>query len=548
MERERMTVPALVRRWAAAQADVAFITTVDGELTYGELEQRSRALVGRLLERGVGKGTRVGLMMPNGVDWAVVAVAVARAGAVLVPLSTLLRPPELEAHLRAAGVEQLILVRSFRGRDYVGDLLSISSGVAPGRSPLFEERLPRLRRVDLWGEPTSDESQNPAPPSMVDAVEASVRPADDLVIIFTSGSRGTPKGVIHTHGGALGATEAGLEVRCLGHGDRLYIPMPFFWVGGYGTGLLSVLVCGATLISEAEPEPRRTLQLLEQAQVTLFRGWPDQAASLAAHPCFAGTDLRSLRPGSLEAVLPPSMRGEPGTRASLLGMTESFGPYCGFPLDRAVATGKEGSCGMPFAGVEVRIVDVHSGEPVGPGVDGEIQLRGPNMMRAICGRLRSEVFTVDGFYPTGDLGHLDEDGFLFFRGRRDDMFKVRGATVYPSEVEAALHSIPAVARAHVVDVDDGGTTRVGAVVVLAGGEGHTPEDLVRELRPRLSSFKIPTAWRILDHDALPITATGKIDKQALKSLCQEAMVGEGSGPSPSSDRADRPPWSPSDRA
>jgi acyl-CoA synthetase (AMP-forming)/AMP-acid ligase II len=524
MERERLTVPALVQRWAATQADVPFMTTAEGELTYGHLEQRSRAVLGRLLERGVGKGTRVGLMMPNGVDWAVVAVAISRAGAVLVPLSTLLRPPELEAQLRVAGVEQLILVRSFRGRDYVGDLASISPGLAPGRQ-LFDERLPRLRRVDLWGEPVvSDDSEEPPAPSMVDALEGSVRPADDLVIIFTSGSRGTPKGVIHTHGGALGATEAGLAARCLGHGDRLYIPMPFFWVGGYGTGLLSALVCGATLISEAQPEPERTLELLERARVTLFRGWPDQAASLAAHPSFAGTDLRSLRAGSLEAVLPPALRGEPGTRANLLGMTESFGPYCGFPLDRAVPSGKEGSCGKPFAEVEVRIVDVDSGEPVGPGADGEIQLRGRNLMRAICGRLRSEVFTVDGFYPTGDLGHLDDDGFLFFQGRRDDMFKVRGATVYPSEVEAALHSIPVVARAHVVDVDLGGTTGVGAVVVLAGGEERTPEDLAADLRPRLSSFKIPTRWRILSHGSVPVTATGKIDKQALKSLLQDDVA------------------------
>jgi acyl-CoA synthetase (AMP-forming)/AMP-acid ligase II len=134
------------------------------------------------------------------------------------------------------------------------------------------------------------------------------------------------------------------------------------------------------------------------------------------------------------------------------------------------------------------------------------------------------VFTVDGFYPTGDLGHLDDDGFLFFQGRRDDMFKVRGATVYPSEVEAALHSIPVVARAHVVDVDLGGTTGVGAVVVLAGGEERTPEDLAADLRPRLSSFKIPTRWRIISHGSVPVTATGKIDKQALKSLLQDDVA------------------------
>ncbi|MFI5042245.1 MAG: class I adenylate-forming enzyme family protein [Acidimicrobiales bacterium] len=524
---ERMTVAGLVLRWAALQPDVPFVITDVGVLTYGQLEQRSRTVLGQLLDRGVGKGTRVGLMMPNCIDWAVIAVATARAGAVLVPLSTLLRPPELEAQLRVAGVEQLLLVRTFRGRDYVGDLAEISPGLSPGCGQLFDERLPRLRRVDLCEDlPARLDPADGPEPSRLDAADASVRPADDLVIIFTSGSRGAPKGVVHTHGGALGATEAGLAARCLGHGDRLYIPMPFFWVGGYGTGLLSVLVCGATLISEAQPEPERTLQLLERERVTLFRGWPGQASSLAAHPRFADADLSSLRAGSLEAVLPPTRRGAPGTRAALLGMTESFGPYCGYPLDRGMPPGKEGSCGTPFADVEVRVVDIDSGETVARGFDGEIQIRGRNMMRSVCGRRRSEVFTVDGFYPTGDLGHLDDDGFLFFRGRRDDMFKVSGATVYPSEVESALSSIAVVERAHVVDVDDGGTTRVGAAVVLAEGEDRSPEDLAKDLHRTLSSFKIPTRWRIVGYDDLPMTATGKVDKEALRRLLSGATSGD----------------------
>ena len=147
-------------------------------------------------------------------------------------------------------------------------------------------------------------------------------------------------------------------------------------------------------------------------------------------------------------------------------MTESFGPYCGDRLDRDLPDGKQGSCGRPFADVEVRIVDTDTGEPVAPGGLGEIQIRGRNLMRGICGRVRAEVFTADGFYPTGDLGVLDADGYLFFRGRRDDMFKVKGASVYPSEVEAALLAIPEVEKAFVVDVVHDGAPAVGAVVVL----------------------------------------------------------------------------------
>lgn len=515
---EQLTVPALVHRWASAQPGKPFLVTEDRSLTYGELDTVTAHLARRLAAAGVGKGTRVGILMPNGPGWATVACAASRAGAVLVPLSTLLRPPELAAHLRSAGVEHLVLVPTFRGRDYLADLASLDGRLRPGASPLHVEPVPRLRAITVWDDGAAAGGAGEVPADVAEALEASVRPADDLAIVFTSGSQGAPKAVVHTHGGALRATAAGLEARCLGREDRLYIPMPFFWVGGFGTGLLSVLVAGATLVTEAEPEPERTLRLLERERVTLFRGWPDQAAALAAHPGFDRADLGSLRPGSLDAVLPAELRGRPGSRANLFGMTEAFGPYCGDRLDRDLPPGKEGSCGRPFAGVEVRIADVDTGSPVPPGTVGEIQLRGPNLLRGICGRARAEVFTVDGFYPTGDLGVLDADGYLTFHGRRDDMFKVKGATVYPSEVERALLSVPGVRRALVVDVTDGGSQQVAAAVVPAAGHQWTAERLREEARGRLSAFKVPTRWVVLDDAEVPMLATGKVDKAGLRRL------------------------------
>ncbi len=516
MAGERWTVPALIARWARAQPDKPFVVADGHVLTYGELDTVTELVAAQLLSAGLTKGSRVGLMMPNGTEWAVAALGVARCGAVLVPLSTLLRPPELEAQLRISGVEHLIVVPSFRGRDYTGDLATISPSLVPGDGVLFDAVLPRLRSITVWTEPPGDPGR--VPPAVVHAAEASVRPADDLAIIFTSGSSGQPKGVIHTHGGALGATEAGLGIRCLGPDDRLYIPMPFFWVGGLGTGLLSVLLCGATLVSEAQPEPERTLRLLASAGVTLFRGWPDQAAALAAHPQFAGTDLGSLRDGSLDALLPEHRRGAHGARAPLLGMTETFGPYSGAPLDRDLPAGKEGSCGQPFADVDVRIVGVETRHPVAPGSPGEILVRSPNLMRGICGRLRSDVFTVDGFYPTGDLGRLDADGYLYYDGRLDDMFKVKGASVYPSEVEEVLNGLPSVRRAVVVDVVDGTVVHVAAAVVSRMGATCAAEELEREARSKLSSFKVPTRWAIIDAGDLPITATGKVDRARLRGL------------------------------
>ena len=517
MNAERLTVPALVRRRADEQPEKPFIVTDDDVLTYGELDRETAAAASRFAAAGVGKGTRVGVLMPNGTAWPVVALGVARAGGTVVPLSTLLRPPELAAQLHTAGVEHLVLVPTFRGRDYLADLAVISPDLIPGPR-LFVDALPRLRSITEWDADRPVATDDHIDREIVDARDAAIRPADDLAIIFTSGSRGRPKGVIHTHGGALGATAAGLEVRRLGRDDRLYIPMPFFWVGGFGTGLLSALLAGATLLTEAVPEPARTLAFLERERVTLFRGWPDQAAALAQHPRFADADLDSLRPGSLDAVLPAARRVPAAARANLLGMTESFGPHCGDRLDQPLPAGKEGSCGRAFEGIELRIVDVDTGTPLGPDELGEIQLRGPNLMRGICGRTRTEVFTADEFYPTGDLGRLDADGYLYLAGRRDDMFKVRGATVYPSEVERALHAISGVRRAYVVDIVHDGSTAVAAAVIAVPERALTVDALEREARARLSAFKVPTRWRLVADDEVPMAATGKVDKAGLQQL------------------------------
>jgi acyl-CoA synthetase (AMP-forming)/AMP-acid ligase II len=518
---ERLTIPALIERWVAEQPDAEFLVADDARLTYGELDRETRDAAARFAAHGVVKGTRVGVMMPNSTDWAVAVLAVARLGGVVVTLSTLLRPPELEAQLRAAAVEHLVIVPEFRGRRNVDDVHAISTTLVPQAEPLFDPTLPRLRSIITWPE-WSASGAPLADRSLVDALERAVQPADDLAIIFTSGSRGAPKGVIHTHGGAFGATEAGLDARRVTRDDRLYVAMPLFWVGGFGTGLLSVLIAGATLVIEAQPEPARTLALLARERVTLFRGWPDQAEAVAAQPEFDATDLSSLRPGSLQAVLPVPAR--PGSRASLLGMTESFGPYTGDRLDRDLPPGKEGSCGRPFADIEVRVVDTDTGAALAAGAVGELQIRGRNLMRGICGRVRADVFTADGFHPTGDLGLLDEDGYVFFRGRRDDMFKVKGASVYPSEVEAALTALTAVARAFVVDVEHDDARAVGAVVVLAPDAPCSIEELAAGTRARLSAFKVPTCWRVITADEVPMTATGKVDQTALRRLLDVGVL------------------------
>ena len=577
------TIPALLAGFAG---DRRAVVTADEAVTYGELDDRSRAGAARLVASGVAKGDRVGLLAPNGIAWATTALAVLRIGAVLVPLSTLLRLPELLAQLTAASVTHLVTVPAFRDRRYLDDLDAAAPGLAaalaagsrhpavpalrrlwrlddppttgPDREPAAGDDRPANvdpprppvesaageatpRTVDpppRPAEPTTGEDRpaNVDPPrrpvesvtelpddmaseGLVRSMEDRVGPGDDLAVLFTSGSRGAPKGTIHTHGGALRSVAAGLEARCVGPGERLYIPMPFFWTGGFSGGLLTALVAGATLLTEAEPDPARTLALLERERATLFRGWPDQAARLAAHPAFARADLSSLRDGSLPAVLPPDRRPAPGARPNLFGMTETIGPWCGDRLDVDLPPGKHGSCGRPFAGWEVRVADPVTGRPQKAGEDGELWLRGPNLLRGIAGRRREQVFTPDGFYRTGDLGRQDEDGYVWFSGRLDDMVKVKGATVYPSEVEVALRSVDGVGQAHVTDVDGA----VAALVITDREADVGPAEVVAAVRQRLSAFKVPSRWRFTtDTRVVPLTATAKVDKAALQDLLRES--------------------------
>lgn len=493
------TLPDLLQRNRDRYGAKSALVTEDRSITHADLDNESRALAGHLAANGVEAGTRVGVLLPNGIEWAVVACAVWRLGAVVVPLSTLLQQPELDAQLRIASVTHLVLVKEFRNRSLLDNVEAV------------RRDLPALQYVVLVDDLLHPSAATTAP-------TVAVEPDDDFVVLFTSGSRGTPKGTIHTHGSALHAVTSGLRARTVGADDRLYIPMPFFWTGGLAAGLLTALVAGATLITEAVPEPARTLELLERERVTLFRGWPDQAARLAAHPNFATTDLSNLRPGSLAAVLPADQRPAPGARANVFGMTETFGPYCGARLDRDMPVAKHGSCGRPFDGVEVRITDEAGGQ-CAPGATGEIRVRGTNVMRAICGQDPADTFDADGFYETSDLGALDADGYLWYHGRADDMFKVKGATVFPAEVEAALRTIPGVQQAHVTDV----AGAVGALVVTSGA----PDEVAAAARARLSAFKVPTRWLITSAaDAVPLTATAKVDKAALQQLLQEEGLNE----------------------
>ncbi len=525
------TLPALLDATVARAADreaVAYAprATVTRRLTWAELRAASRLAARRLLGCGVGKGTRVGLLCPNRPDWLAVAFGVLRLGGVLVPLSTLWTREEIAYALAHADVEVLVMVPAFLRHDYLASLRAIApelAAAAPGR--LYAPAVPALRRVLLlegeaagtvgWADlaPAADEA-------FLDAVERAVAPTDVATVFFTSGTTAQAKAVVHAH--AALAISARRIAECVGIGpaDAWWGHMPLFWSGGFVLGALATIAGGGRLVLQEVVEPGAALALLEAERCTVMAGW-HQAAALLAHPEFPRRRL-ALAKGSYHALAPRLMG--PGHRAvGMYGMSETATCVACARSDDPEAV-RTGTFGRPLAGMEVRIVDPESGRVLGAGETGEILVRGPTLMEGYLRVPRTETFTPEGFFRTGDLGFLDADGCLHFAGRLKDVIKTAGVNVAAVEVEETLAAHPAVAAAHVVGVPDAARGEVVAAFVVPRAGAAVDVDALRAFcRTRLASYKVPRLVFPIAEGDVPRTASGRVAKPALRRLAQARL-------------------------
>jgi len=288
-------------------------------------------------------------------------------------------------------------------------------------------------------------------------------------------------------------------------------------VGGLVFGVLGPMQIGVTILTEHRFDAGEVLRLLAAERATYAMGFPHVGPAIAAHPDFPSTDLSSLRDGYQPVLLQPARRGsDPSLRVAQLGMTETCSSHTWWPPAEQLPEEKRGSLGVSAPGFEHKVVD-ERGEVVGPGVHGEICVRGWPMMRGMVGRTQAEVFDADGWYHTGDSAYYDDDGHVYFSGRTDDMIKTSGANVAPVEVERVLFEMPEVREAYVIGVaDEQRGARVVGVVVLRPGESLTSSELVTRARTQLAAYKVPKQWVILPTAAdLPYTTTNKIDKRQL---------------------------------
>jgi acyl-CoA synthetase (AMP-forming)/AMP-acid ligase II len=527
-------MPATVAQLLSARTsghDDRLVITSDERLTFGEVDRRSALLAGVLLRQGVAKGSRVGILYPNGVDWVVTWLAAARIGALTVPLSTFAPPRELARTIRHTDVQYLAMAPAFEGHSLTQRLEASLKGLVGSGPEIQLPGAPYLRKIWIddstrptWAEPLPEEGYF----ELVAQAEEEVAPSDLLVVVSTSGATAAPKSVIHTNGSLIRHACAMAKIRALDATDCIFTAAPLFWVGGLTVVLLAAMASGASVALQERFEPGSALELIEEAGATLISCWPPAARALAEHPSFARRDLSRIRGGTLVEALPPAIRPDNPLASPLLaslGMTETGGPHTAADNPYSLLPPeRRGTFGRAVAGVEHAIDPSTDGGAAAP-VQGEILVRGPLVMDGFYKRERFDTFTADGWYPTGDLGWFDDDGFLHFIGRGTAMIKTAGSNVSPDEVASAIRELPGVTDAIVVGLPHPVRgEEVAAVIVVGTATAPTQDELIEHSRAILASYKVPRHVRFVEGSQVPFLPTGKVDRASLAKLFDDRIT------------------------
>jgi long-chain acyl-CoA synthetase len=490
---------------------------------FAEVATLARRLVDDL---GVQKGDRVAIAMRNFPEWSVAFWAATAAGAVAVPLNAWWTAGELEYGLQDSGSRILFCdaERHDRLADRLGSLGLDGVVVARPVGPLAAGARPF---DDVLGE------VDPA----AELPDVALDPDDDATIFYTSGTTGFPKGALGTHrnictnlmslafGQARGALRSGADPAAPtgGGGQNAYLlSVPFFHATGCHSILVANLAFGGKIVIMYKWDPERALELIERERVTTFGGVPSMVWEVLESPSLATRDISSVRSiGYGGAPAPPELVRR--IEAMFPGRTPSNG--YGLTETSSVTTINSGadyqrhpdSVGVPVPVVDVQVVD-ELGEPQPVGAVGELWIRGPNVVKGYWGKpeATAESFTDEGWFHSGDVARVDEEGFVFIVDRAKDMVIRGGENVYCSEVEAALFEHPAVTDAAVIGVPHQVLgEEVGAVVRLRAGASATVEELQDHVRERLAGFKVPAHIWVRDEE-LPRNPAGKVLKRALK--------------------------------
>jgi fatty-acyl-CoA synthase len=527
----RETTIGSVLRAAAGRAPDG-TALIDGDLdrrdrrqwTFAELladaERAARALLTRF-----SPGERVAVWAPNSPEWVILEFGAALAGLVLVTVNPAYRGDELAHVLGDSQADGVFLADRFQQQDLAAVLGEVRG------------RLPRLREVVSFGEwaaftaagGAGDAPDRPLP---------EVAPSSPAQVIYTSGTTGRPKGAVLTHRGLTNNARLAFENIGVGPGDVEINPMPMFHVGGCALFTLGPVQAGAAQVLMPRFSPALELELIETHRVTLLCGVPTMFLALLGHPDLAKRDMSALRrviTGG--AVSPPALarRVEEalGVRYTVAFAQTEAGCVISMAAPGDPALDRAETMGRPLPQAEVRIASLRTGETAACGAVGEICTRGYLVMRGYLNDPAATAAAVDGegWLHTGDLGAMDDRGYLRIAGRLKEMIIRGGENIYPREIEEVLITHPAVADAAVVGVPDayygevvGAAVRPAVAAAVDGDSGQgdgagdgagLAADLAEYCRARLAPEKVPARWLVTG--AFPLTPSGKIRKDDLRA-------------------------------
>jgi len=496
---------------------------VDGDvrLTFAELRHEVLTAAAAFVANGLQRGDRVAIWAPNIGEWVVAALGASSAGGVLVPLNTRFKGREAADIVSRSGASMLLCVNGFLGNDYVEMLRSAGTDL-PDLRHIVVLRGDNPDGTVAWVDFLRDADAAGARDEA--ATRIATGSADDLSdIIFTSGTTGQPKGVMCTHGQTMRVFDVWSAVIGLTHDDRYLIVNPFFHTFGYKAGFVACLIRGSTIVPEPVFDVAAVLRTVAAERITMLPGPPTLYLSILNFPDRGSFDLSSLRLAVTGAAAVPvemirRMREELTfeTIVTAYGLTETTGVVSICRPDDAPETIATTS-GVAIPDTEVRVVDTH-GTEVERGTPGEIVCRGYHVMHGYYQdpEATAEAIDPDGWLHTGDIGVMDDRGYLAITDRTKDMFIVGGFNAYPAEIENMLLSHPSIAQVAVVGVPDPRQGEVGhAFVVARPGVTVDPDEVIAWSRDQMANYKVPRAVHVLD--VLPTNASGKVRKFELRS-------------------------------
>ena len=539
-----LTMGELLDDAIARYPDNDAIVYVDRDLrmTYRQFGGVVDRLARGLMSLGVQKGEKVAVWATNIPYWVALQFATARIGAVLLTVNTNYKSAELAYLLEQSETENLFLVDGYLDTDYLETVYELVPELREQkRGELKSDRFPHLRRVFFMGQekhrgmyaiPEIMAMAPMTPDTDYEARQAELDCHDVVNMQYTSGTTGFPKGVMLTHHNIINnAYWVGTNQR-FGNTDRICIPVPLFHCFGCVMGVLGAVNHGATIVVLEKFDPVQVMAAVEQEKCTALYGVPTMFIAVLDHKLFDKFDFSSLRTGIMAgSPCPVHVMRQVIDKMNMREVTICYGLTEASPVitqtlpDDDIRKRTE-TVGRPMPHIEVKLVDPETGLEVGPGEQGEVCCRGYNVMQGYYNMPEATAKTIreDGWLHSGDLGVMDEDGYLAITGRYKDMIIRGGENIYPREIEEFLYSMEGI-----VDIQVAGVPskkygeEVGAFVIKKTVSDITAEDIRDYCRGRISRYKIPKHVAFVD--SYPMTASGKVQKYILQEMSVELFPG-----------------------